>query len=123
MHHLGTGISEDAWYKDSDEEMRQIVARICQYDGQPADRPGKMLSGTEIVHLQLEFGIDKDNAKVRSINYSFTGGDIFKEVLLVYDQESENRGSESYFKGGNFHGFDYDRWAPTELGCCVYCKL
>ncbi|GHT73372.1 hypothetical protein AGMMS50222_00760 [Endomicrobiia bacterium] len=122
MHYLGNyGIPADAWYSKSDMEMRQIIESVS---GERA-KEGEMLYDTDIVRLQTEFGINEDNAEVHGINCKVSGI-FFKELFYVYNQqESEDDPdlAESYHKGGNIHGFDYDNWGPTTVSWCrVYYK-
>ncbi|GHT57461.1 hypothetical protein AGMMS50233_10810 [Endomicrobiia bacterium] len=126
MHHLGTyEIPEDAWYGYSDEEMRQIIASVC---GDGHARTGEMLAVTDIVRLQIGFGINKNNAVVSSTtSYSDPNAKTvgyYKEALFVYDPEDGvGRSGGIHYEKGSFNGFDYDTCARVELGCLRYCKL
>jgi hypothetical protein len=132
MHHLGRyGIQEDAWYRDSDEQIRLILAAI---PGLPEEEFSLIIgrSGfiyqSAVVRLQTHYGIAPENAEVHSYNVRNAAyhGNTFREVLYVYDpvyiewsRTSDYGHRENRPLTINDHGFIYNFDTLDSLECRV----
>ncbi|GHT50284.1 hypothetical protein AGMMS49990_02400 [Endomicrobiia bacterium] len=115
MYHLGTyDILGDAWYRESDKEMRQRIGAVN----------GKMISGENIILLQTKFGIKEDNAEVHGFDIVCAEEDRWlfknKELLCVCAPQGED--DYTGHRGGKIRGFDYDFWVRRGEKYRLYCK-
>jgi hypothetical protein len=134
MYHLKVyAIEENAWYKDSDEEMRSRLANLD--DDIPKEELNR-ISGNGfiyecgIVRLQILYGISFDYAKVYAYNVTNTYSNT-KEALFVYaplhclylaSKRMYTTYDSDFSTPPDTGGFVYDDTAAESLGCVSFHK-
>ncbi|MDR1087271.1 MAG: hypothetical protein LBL16_03405 [Endomicrobium sp.] len=131
MRHLGRyGIEENAWYVDSDKQIRAILSLIPEMpqEERPLIEGNGFIYHCAIVRLQIYYGIAPENTEVRGYNVKNAAyhGNVFSEALYVYDPaylEWSKTSDYGYQRNRspdiNDHGFTYNFEMLESLGCRV----
>ncbi|MDR1474770.1 MAG: hypothetical protein LBS38_03715 [Endomicrobium sp.] len=127
MHHLGTyGIQEDAWYRDSDEQIRIILAGIQNLPEEEfhliIKRSG-VIYHCAVLRLQIYYGIAPENAEVHAYNFTRRHSHTsIREVLFAYNPNyslflSNQNLYSAYCNDLDTHGFAYTDAGAESLDC------